>query len=142
MVEECKLLFWKLFNEALQFIKNNITWIIRNEEKISIGDLNWILCKEGLRKPKSSISSQNLFEKDLWDRKGRWDERKICSLFNDPPKDIDDILKIYIPYNKIKDKKVWIDFTKYAYKSRPLLLMAPTRCLEKCFGKPLFLGSS
>lgn len=40
------------------------------------------------------------------DRKDKWNERKICSLFNDK-QDVEDILKIYLPYNKPVVKKVW-----------------------------------
>lgn len=67
-------------------------------------------CKEGLRKPNSSIRYQNLAGKDIWDRDGKGGERSIRSIFNDPM-NINDILEIYIPHNKTEDNKVW-SFTK------------------------------
>lgn len=55
--------FWKDFNEVLNFIKNNSSWIIGNGEEISVWDCNWIQWKEGLTKPKSTISCHTLFER-------------------------------------------------------------------------------
>lgn len=75
--------------------------------------------------PKSSISSQNLCVKDLWDRDGRWMKEKFTNSLMIPE------IKIYILRNKIEDKKVWtfaksgLPSIKSAYniKSYPLLKM-------------------
>lgn len=68
-------------------------------------ECSWKPFKEGLRKPFSAISTHNIYPKDLWDEEDKWDERKIHSLFSDSW-DINDSLHIYIPRNKIEDKKV------------------------------------
>lgn len=100
-------------------------------------------CKEGARKSKSSISYQNLYVKDLWDKEGVQDERKkIRSLFNDST-DIDYISKIYIPYNKMRIRKLGLSLKVDIYLLTMLhchlQIMTLVRCLRKHFRKSFSL---
>lgn len=101
-------------------------------------ECSWIPFKEGLRKPFSAISTHNIYAKDLWDEEDKWDERKIHLLFSDSW-DINDILNIYIPHNKIEDKKVWT-FTKN--KNGQLSTKSTKRWIENYFEKLLLSRES
>lgn len=77
---------------------------------------NWIPCSEGLRKPLSNITNQNITVKDLWSIDKRWDEHVIKGNFNNPT-ELRDICKIYIPVGSENDKRVW-PFTKNGQLTR------------------------
>lgn len=95
---------WKGFTIALKFIKSNISWTIRNGEKITVWDCNWILCREGICKPLFSIIHPNVSVKELWNLNKCWDKNKVRSYFSDN-REVNESLKIYIPLVDGEDKK-------------------------------------
>lgn len=56
------------------------------------------------------MAHPNMSIKELWGPNERWDESKVKSYFSDS-RDVEDILKIYIPRTEKKDEKIW-QFTK------------------------------
>ena len=88
----------------MNFINEVVGWIVGNRENISVWKCNQIPCKNGLRKPSSSLTIPDLKVKDLWNVEKKLNVLKV--LFNKPI-DVEHIGKIYIPKCYRKDKRIW-----------------------------------
>ena len=93
---KCNSWFWKGFILEVNLIHERVEWIVGNAGNISIWECNWIPCKQGLRKPFSSVVNPNLTVKDLWNGERKLNEAFIKNLSNNH-NNVDDICKIYIP---------------------------------------------
>lgn len=96
--------FEKVFRTALKLIKSNISWIIGSSEKISIWNCNWILVK-AFENLSPLFFNPNASIKEFWNSNKRWNVSKVRSYFSDN-KDVEEILKIYIPRMDCEDKKI------------------------------------
>ena len=88
----------------MNFINEVVGWIVGNGENISVWKCNRIPCKNGLRKPSSSMTILDLKVKDLCNVEKKLNILK--DLLNNPI-DVEHIGKIYIPKCFSKDKRIW-----------------------------------
>lgn len=98
--------FWKGFVEALSIVNFNVSRVVGNGEKFSVSNCPWIPGDDSFRRPLSDVSNPYTCIKDLSTPLKEWDAPKLSGVFNNY-RDIEDILRIYIPRCEAAYKRIW-----------------------------------
>lgn len=116
---------WTGFVDAVEFINDNVGWVIREGSDISVWKGNWIPYEQDFRKQVSQISNPNLKVRRPCVNNRNWDVSKISNAFNNH-KDVEDILEIYISFTEMKGKRV-----RYFSKDENLSTKSAKKILSK-----------